>query len=62
MCSPEVVSAQQALEAAPEDRVPEVLTELDRLIPGAVPVAEIRSLGCPQVEAQAFLRTRCEPR
>ena len=52
-----MVSAKDALQAAPKDVVAEALTELNLLVLGPIAVSQVGRLRRAQMEAQAFLRT-----
>ena len=52
-----MVSAKDALQAAPKDVIAEALTELNLLILGPIAVSQVGRLRRAQMKAQAFLRT-----
>lgn len=51
---PEMVTADERFCARPEDRVAEVLAQLDRLVHKAIAITQVRALGSTEVDAEAF--------
>lgn len=52
----EVVPANKRLEAGPDSRAAKVLAQLDRLVHGAVSIAEISGEGVAEMNSEALRR------